>query len=67
LRSNPYTGVYILENTPPPRGGGNMVPEPMGGKNMKNYAHAAKAKKGKEERKRMRRKIKGEKEREIAN
>jgi len=34
---------------------------------MKNYAHAAKAKKGKEERKRMRRKIKGEKEREIAN
>jgi len=44
-----------------------MAPEPMGGKNMKNYAHAAKAKKGKEERKRMRRKIKGEKEREIAN
>ncbi len=33
LKSNP--GVYIMENTPPPRGGGKYQPMSFGGKNMK--------------------------------
>jgi hypothetical protein len=50
-----HAGVYILENTPPPLGGGKYRPMSFGGENMKRRREKRgkfKRKKKKEERKR---------------
>ncbi len=49
------TGAYILENTPPPPGGGKYQPMSFGGKNMKRERQKGgkcKRKRKKKERKR---------------